>query len=95
MLQQFDRRTRPQIRAADADDHKHVAVLTDLFRRLFNAGKFFLVVVLRQIDPAEEIVPRAFSALQDFFRRLGVLHCTRPGFVTHESLRVLLFQSDH
>ncbi len=53
---EFDCRTRAQIRSADADDNQYITALLNLFRRLLNACKLFLIIFNRKIDPAEEVV---------------------------------------
>ena len=67
---EFDRRARAQIGAADADHDQHIAALLDLFGRRLDAGELFLVIVHRQVDPAQVIVACARACMQRVLRRL-------------------------
>ncbi|MNN78500.1 hypothetical protein D3C81_1950590 [compost metagenome] len=51
----------PQIRTADTDNNQHIGITLDLLGCLLNTGELFLVVCIREIDPAQEI--RAYSSL--------------------------------
>ena len=55
---------RAEIAAADADDDQRLGIGLDLRRGLLDAGEFVLVVVHRQVDPADEIVARAGAVHQ-------------------------------
>ena len=53
---QLDHGAGAQVGAADADDHQSLGVAADFLRGGLDAGKFLLVVVDRQIDPADEVI---------------------------------------
>ena len=61
---------RAEIAAADADDDQRLGIGLDLRRGLLDAGEFVLVVVHRQVDPADEIVARAGAVHQRVKRGL-------------------------
>ena len=90
-LQKLYHRARTEIRAADADDDNGLRIALDLLRRLLDAGELFLVVVHRQVDPAEEIISRAGAVQQRIQRRLAPCRvlCGR------EALRSVQIDSDH
>ena len=71
-LAELDGCARAQVGAADADDNQHVAVALDLLRSRLDAGELFLVVVHRQIEPAQEIAACARAGEQHFV--CGVHH---------------------
>ena len=63
-LEQLHHRPGTQIAAADADDHQHLGILLNPFRRLLDAGKFRPVIGHRQPDPAQKVLSRAGALLQ-------------------------------
>ena len=68
-LQKFDSRPSAQVRTANADHHKHIGIAADFFRGLLNAGKFFFIVIDRQIHPTQEIIALAVAAVKRFMGR--------------------------
>ena len=69
-LQKLHDGARAEIAAADADDDQRLGIGLDLRRSLLDAGEFVLVVVHRQVDPADEIVARAGAVHQRVKRGL-------------------------
>ena len=53
-----------QIRTADARHQQDIRVLPDLGSRLFDAGKLLFVIIDRQVEPAQEIVPSTGPVFQ-------------------------------
>ena len=68
-VDELDRGTRAQIRAADADDDEHIAGLLDLRGGLLDAGELLTVVVHRQVEPAEKVVSGTAAADKCFLCR--------------------------
>ena len=81
-LAELNGRTRAEVRAADADDHQHVAVALNFLRRLLDAGKLFLVVIHGKVEPAEEITARALAGQQ------FVIDCIQQGFHVRQFRRL-------
>ena len=67
---EFDRRTRAQIGAADADHDQDVAALLDLLGRRLDARELLLVIVFRQVDPSQKVVACTRAGVQCILRRL-------------------------
>ena len=63
-LDGLDHSAGTQIAAADAGDHQHLRVLTDLLGSFLDAGKLFLVVIAGQVHPAQEIIAGAILGFQ-------------------------------
>ncbi|MNG04538.1 hypothetical protein D3C84_876740 [compost metagenome] len=62
--QHLDRCASTEVRAADADHDQHFGIGLDLRCRLLDAREFFLVIVRREIDPAEVVGACARTVLQ-------------------------------
>ena len=57
--QKLNHRPRPQVGAANADDDKQVAVPPDFLGSHLDAAKLIPVILRRQIQPPEKIIPPA------------------------------------
>ena len=67
MSQKLNGGSCPEIGASDADNQKNIGIFLDFAGSFFDSGKFFLVVIYRQINPAKEIVAGACFGNQYFF----------------------------
>ena len=63
-LDGLDHSAGTQIAAADAGNHQHLGVLTDLLGSFLDADKLFLVVIAGQVHPAQEIIAGAILGFQ-------------------------------
>ena len=63
-LDSLDHSAGTQIAAADAGNHQHLGVLTDLLGSFLDAGKLFLVVIAGQVHPAQEIIAGTILGFQ-------------------------------
>jgi len=63
-LDGLDHSAGAQIAAADAGNHQHLRVLTDLLGSFLDACKLFLVVIAGQVHPAQEIIAGAILGFQ-------------------------------
>ena len=64
MGQKLDRSPGAEIGATDTDDDQDVGILTDLGRGFADAGEFGLVILGRQVNPAEVVIPGAAFLVQ-------------------------------
>ena len=55
-LDGLDHSACAQIRTADTGDEQHIGIRADLLRSLLDAGKLFLVISNRQVQPAQKII---------------------------------------
>ena len=55
-LDGLDHSACAQIRTSDTGDEQHIGIRADLLRSLLDAGKLFLVISNRQVQPAQEII---------------------------------------
>ena len=67
MIQKFIGRSGSQIGTADTDHQQHIGILADLFCRLFDAVKLFLIIIDRKINPSQKIISGSRLGNQHFF----------------------------
>ena len=55
-LDGLDHSAGTQVGAADTGDQQHIGIGTNLLRSLFDAGKLFLVISNRQVQPTQKVI---------------------------------------
>ena len=55
-LDGLDHSACAQIRTADTGDEQHIGIRADLLRSLLDAGKLFLVISNRQVQPTQKVI---------------------------------------
>ena len=90
----FDDSACAEIRAADADDQKHVAVFADAFRASLDASVFFAVNAHAEVAPSEKIVTLA-AFLAEIFIRLGKKTVKSGKIAFLDAFRLLVSEVDH
>ena len=87
-LDGLDGGTGAQIGAADADDHQHVGIRTDLLGGSLDAGEFLFVIVDGEVHPAQEIVAGAGALFQQFVGRFHLGPDGAPLALVHKTVQV-------
>ena len=60
----FDNSACAQVRAADTGDQQHIGIFTDLFGCFLDTGELFLVIINRQVQPAQKIIASTGTGFQ-------------------------------
>ena len=72
MTQELDGSSGSQIRTADADHYQNVAVVFDLVGSFLDSCKLFFIIVCRQSQPADIIIPHTCTVMQHMMCRLNL-----------------------